>query len=117
MRSRGYIYTVNNYTDEVETTLKALDAKYHVYGYEVGEKGTPHLQGFIYFKTLKSFNQVRKMIPGHIEAMEGTPLQAATYAKKDGNFWEEGDVPNNSTKKHERKKKTQKYDVFRQRPK
>lgn len=106
MRSRGYVYTVNNYIEGEETALKAIEAKYHCYGREVGEKGTPHLQGFIYFKTVKSLKQVSKLIPrAHIEVSKGTPSQAADYCKKDGDFWESGDVPNNHLTKVERNKR------------
>lgn len=106
MRSRGYCYTLNNYTEDEETTLKAIDCKYHVFGKEVGEKGTPHLQGFIYFVNKKSLKQLSKLIPrAHLESVKGTPSQAAKYCKKDGIYWESGDVPDNHLTKKERNKR------------
>lgn len=45
-----YCFTYNNYTADGEEQLKAwLEefTKYAVFGHEVGEKGTPHLQGYI----------------------------------------------------------------------
>ena len=40
--------------------LQTIECKYQIIGKEIGEKGTPHLQGFIAFKSARSFNAVRK---------------------------------------------------------
>lgn len=92
---RGYCYTVNNYSDEEVSKIKSLNARYHVIGFERGENGTPHLQGFIYFENPRAFSGVKKLLPrAHIEAMRGTPPQASAYCRKDNEFWEIGECPN-----------------------
>ena len=103
-RSRGWCVTLNNYTEDEERRFIAVcdvgrdgvHLRYAVVGAEVGENGTPHLQIFLYFNTMKSLNQV-KGIEGlarcHAERMRGTVDQAANYCKKDGNFTEFGEVP------------------------
>ena len=63
-RARGWCFTINNYTelDEHVVFEMAQYAKYVVCGRENGsENGTPHLQGFVYFDTLKSFKQVKEI--------------------------------------------------------
>ena len=66
-RTRNYFYTLNNYTSEEVETLRAIDCTYHLIGKE-GKNATPHLQGTIRFKTVKSFKQVQELIPrAHIE--------------------------------------------------
>lgn len=60
--SRGWVFTLNNYTEEEETLALALpwgwhEPSYGVIGKEVGESGTPHFQGYLYFKTEKSLNK------------------------------------------------------------
>ena len=85
-RARGWCFTINNYTelDEHVVSEMAQYAKYVVCGRENGsENGTPHLQGFVYFDTLKSFKQVKEIhSTAHWEAMRGTVDQAAEYCKK-----------------------------------
>lgn len=103
-RSRGWCVTVNNPTEEDElAAFSCADiCKYCVFGREVGESGTPHLQGYVYFDTLKSLNQVSMLFPrGHIEKQRGTCEQAAEYCKKDGDFFESGDIPMSDTDKGE----------------
>jgi hypothetical protein len=93
-RSRGYCFTVNNPTQEDYTQLEELECKYVVYGREVGEEGTKHLQGYAYFHTLKSLRQVKKVLPrAHIESQRGSFSQAISYCKKDGDFVERGSPP------------------------
>jgi hypothetical protein len=67
---------------------------YCVIGQEVGESGTPHLQGYIYFGTLKSLPQLRALNPrAHYEMARGTVEENFAYCTKDGNFEERGVRP------------------------
>lgn len=101
-RSRSYVYTYNNYTQEDEDRLQLIPCAYHVYGREVAPStGTPHLQGFIYFRLQKSFSAVRKILGScHIEVCVDLG-RAIQYAKKDGNFWENGTPPKTPKEKGE----------------
>jgi len=97
-QSQYWCFTYNNYDDAVIERIESLydgeSVQYLVVGREVGEQGTPHLQGFIIFATRKRFGTVRNLIVGsHIEAANGTPFQAAQYCKKDGRFSEFGTPP------------------------
>lgn len=102
--SAGWMFTLNNYAREDIRAIKALCAArvhkivYLVFGKEVGEKGTPHLQGYVHFEGRKRMSTVRKMFvdhahSAHLEPMMGTPEQASAYCKKDGDFWEFGELP------------------------
>jgi len=93
VRARTYVYTLNNYTVDEEKQVQAIEAGYHVYGREVGESGTPHLQGFIKFKNPRSFESVRKLLPrAHVEVCKAVG-PAIRYCKKDNNIWEHGVEP------------------------
>jgi len=93
-KSRRWCYTLNNYSqDEVEELL-SLDVHYHVMGFEEGEEGTPHLQGFIIFKNARYFNALKKILSrAHWEETKGTSFQAAEYCMKDKQFEEVGCRP------------------------
>lgn len=65
---------------------------YLVFGREVGESGTPHLQGFISFEKKIRHTAIRKLIPGaHVERAR-LPEEAAEYCKKDGDYEEFGEM-------------------------
>lgn len=56
-----------------------------VYGVEVGEQGTQHLQGYCEFSNQKDFETIRKMLENHhFEARfkKSNAQQAANYCKK-----------------------------------
>lgn len=92
--SKRWVFTVNNWTPEDETLFQQLDCRYLVYGREVGESGTPHLQGFATFKSAKRLSALKKVHQtAHWEVAKGTSLQAADYCKKDGDYFEKGDTP------------------------
>lgn len=93
MKSRSYVFTLNNYEAADVARVDALPCRYMVYGKEVGESGTPHLQGFVMFKSQRHFASVRKALLGaHIESAR-QPYQAMEYCKKEGDFVERGDPP------------------------
>lgn len=100
-RYRSCCYTLNNYTDDDVTRLQNYaGVKYHVFGKEVGESGTPHLQGYIVFSKQLTFNQVRNIVGNraHVERTKGTPQEASNYCKKDGSFFEKGELPQPGTR-------------------
>lgn len=95
-KHRDYCFTLNNYTEEEYLSIRSLDCVYQVIGKEVGaKKGTPHLQGYIYFANPRAFNAVKKAISVrcHLEAARGTPKEASEYCKKDREYEEKGDLP------------------------
>lgn len=57
----------------------------HVFAREVGESGTPHLQGYIRFKKPCRLSWWKNTLPRlHVEARRGTEQQAWDYCLKDG---------------------------------
>lgn len=90
-RSRCWCFTINNYAPDYEDLngLPGDQWKYMVVGKEIGDEGTPHLQGFVIMQRRVHFSYMKKRIPkAHIEAMKGDSLEASEYCKKDGS-WEE----------------------------
>jgi Putative viral replication protein/RNA helicase len=90
---RNVCFTLNNYTeDEYARILGGISWSYIIIGKEVGEAGTPHLQGYGELHKLTRFNTVRKYLcdRSHIESRRGTQEQAIVYCKKDGVFEERG---------------------------
>ncbi|APA62654.1 putative replication protein [uncultured virus] len=95
--AKHWCWTLNNPTDLERDQLEAIGNElpepivYLVYGDEVGESGTPHLQG----SGRKELPWVKNAISdrAHLEAAKGTTKQASDYCKKDGNFKEFGTLP------------------------
>lgn len=93
-RSRAWCFTLNNYVDEDYAAIAMLGAQYTVYGKEVGETFTPHLQGYVYFSNKKSMKQLKKLLPrAHWEIRRGSHAQARDYCQKDGDYEEFGKEP------------------------
>ncbi len=94
---RNICFTLNNYTETETKQLKDLECKYIVFGFEVGESGTPHLQGYLELSKRMRFNALIKYLGTkrcHIEKRKGTSKQAINYCKKDNNFFEKGTCSN-----------------------
>lgn len=97
MRSKYVCITVNNYTDFHVIYYQSLVARglatYVIFGRELGENGTRHLQGYVEFSDRLRTNQLRNVLPGaHIEARRGNADQARDYCVKDGDFEEFGSI-------------------------
>jgi len=94
-RSRGWCFTINNPKTLDKEKVLALQAEYLVCGEEEGEQHTPHLQGYLYFGTVKSRSQISKMLPrAHLVAAKGTGQQNRDYCTKEGKILcERGSMP------------------------
>ena len=102
-RSRGWVFTLNNYAIEDIVVLDQLDVKYMLYGKEIGESGTPHLQGMVYLhlqKTLKATKAFIGINEIHLEVMRHIE-KSIVYCKKDGQFTERGTAPKGQKEKGE----------------
>lgn len=104
--SRNWCFTLNNYTAEDEARLASLSCKYIVYGREVGESGTPHLQGYVEFNKGRKFEKVKSLLGDsvHLEMRRGTSKEASDYCKKDGNFFEQGVISKSADGGDEKKR-------------
>jgi len=104
--ARHWVFTLNNYTDadvsKLECYGEALGGGdstrqpcYLVYGFELSESGTPHLQGYVAFLKRLSLRSVKAVVSSraHCEVARGTPEEASIYCKKSGTFKEYGCLP------------------------
>lgn len=109
-RSRNFVFTINNFEEEDLDYLLSLGEplpnglKWIVCGLEVGEAGTPHVQGACSFSNAKTNKAAAKAIlpnrPNqcHVDQMRGTRWEARQYIadeEKTGSmgWWEEGTTP------------------------
>jgi len=109
-KSCNYVFTMNNYDEkpEFKAQLDSLPCKYMKYGKEVGESGTPHLQGLVVWHKEKTLSAAIKNLPGcHVEVMRS--IQASLdYVAKEGDITERGIRP--LTKKEQGIKGKEYYD-------
>lgn len=97
-RLRRFVFTLNNYTEAEEASLRLLDCQYVCFGHEVGENGTRHLQGFVMLGKQLAFTTIKRL-PGltraHIENMRGNFEQNFVYCTKQDatGFFEKGERP------------------------
>lgn len=91
--AKQWSYTINNYT--TKNHIPDEDCKYRIQGYEVGEKGTPHIQGYVWLNKEIRWTAFQKMYPTitHFEKSKGNPYQNFEYCSKDGDFEEVGVRP------------------------
>lgn len=92
-QAKNWCFTLNNYTDEDVARIQGLGSQvdYLIAGREVGENGTPHLQGFVSFCTRKRLAQAKATLGSnpHLEVCRNIDA-SIEYCKKDGNTFEVG---------------------------
>lgn len=84
-RARSWVFTWNNYTaEDISYLEKALGEGEYIFGEEVGEEGTPHLQGAVRFTNPRSFNSIRNLFRNnHVEMCKNWEA-SKNYCAKDG---------------------------------
>jgi len=106
-QAKRWVFTLNNPTDEEKLNVHLLGESisadgdqsfltYLIFGEEVGDNGTPHLQGYMCLRTKARIPRIKEE-PGlsrtHLEVARGTHAQASVYCKKDGQYYEFGTAP------------------------
>lgn len=84
-QSRNWMFTINNPTvrDDPQRWLEPK-AKYYAFQHEIGEQGTPHIQGYVIFKGNQRMAGLKKLhAKAHWETRRGTHEQALAYCTKD----------------------------------
>lgn len=85
--AKNWCFTINNYNSADEIKLDTMydhgHFNYIVYGREIGEQGTSHLQGYVQFKKKLRLAQAKKFISSraHMEISRGSPDVASRYCK------------------------------------
>lgn len=84
-----WCFTLNNYTEEEKEYIDQVckeSSRYYIMGFEVGEQGTPHIQGYIEFKSKKRPKSVFNNDRIHWELAKGTKNDNFNYCTKDENY-------------------------------
>lgn len=97
IRGRNWVFTLNNYDDKdlMEfNTWVPEKCKYVAYAKEVGEQGTPHLQGFVSTAQPKQRLAYMKKLQdrAHWEVMRGSFEDNEKYCSKQGELVEIGEL-------------------------
>ena len=96
-QAKCWCFTINNSTPKDEEIDKDLFT-YLIIGREVGEQGTPHLQGYAIMPKQTTLVGMKKLFPrAHLEVAKGSPEQNKIYCSKDGKFQEFGVFPKSTT--------------------
>lgn len=95
---KAYCFTLNNYSEDEFTEIcgnLANLATYAIIAKEIGELGTPHLQGYCIFTRPYRFSTIKnRYLPRcHIEVAAGSPRANREYCSKDGEYREFGQIP------------------------
>lgn len=80
---KDWCFTLNNPRTKDRERIQKWQYDYLVFQLEVGEEGTPHLQGFVQFAKQHRLSVLKKLDQRiHWEPRRGSAIQAAHYCKK-----------------------------------
>lgn len=88
MVSRTWCFTVNNYSEDDRSSLLQLPYSYLIIGDELGDSGTPHLQGYVTLQKSVRLSFLKKINSRAHWEIAKKASAAAQYCKKEGNFRE-----------------------------
>lgn len=80
-RRQHWLFTLNNYTaDEVDhLSAESIEGvEYLIFGKEVGESGTPHLQGFVALESRSRRAQVKALLGDRVH-FDDEPVRSLYY--------------------------------------
>jgi hypothetical protein len=89
--AKNWVFTYNNYDGtRIKDILANIPCEYIAFQGEIGENGTPHIQGVVSLERRTSLLQIRDLFshaigspsPIHFEVMRGTIQQAVDYCSK-----------------------------------
>lgn len=80
IRSRGWCLTINNYTEAEWDACINEECEFSVFAPEIGDSGTKHIQGYIYYKNPKKFKTMKKNWKrAHLEVPKGSAEENLKY--------------------------------------
>lgn len=97
-KCKHWCFTINNHDATDKDSLSALypgACTYIIFEEEVGDSGTPHIQGYIEFSAKQRITSIKKIqvfSRAHLEPRKGKPKAAADYCRKDGQATELGTI-------------------------
>lgn len=96
-KCRGWLFTLNNYSAQEIEDVKVVQTRYTIFALETcPSTGTPHIQGYFFFKNAVRFSTVTKLLPrARFESANGSPQQNMVYCSKTGDYTEIGVLPVN----------------------
>lgn len=71
----------------------SMNTSYLVIGKEVGEEGTPHLQGYAYFRNQVFYRTLRSKLACYWQVAHGSAADNIRYCSKGGDFITRGEPP------------------------
>lgn len=87
-QSNRWTFTLNNWTDSELSNLKTIanTLRFIIVGKEMGESGTPHLQGYLEVKKRCTLTAVKTMLGSryHLEIAHGDAEANIAYCSKEG---------------------------------
>lgn len=87
-QSQRFAFTINNYSDEelalCRTVVQNTDVSYICFGLEIGESGTPHIQGYLELTKKKRASTVNRLLGNraHLEVAKGSADDNQKYTSK-----------------------------------
>lgn len=96
MTGKGWCFTINNDTfKDLQSVVDLYEIyDYVIFGFEIGKKGTNHIQGYCFTRVPQRLTALSKLLPrAHITKANGTPQQNYDYCTKEGQFYEFGELP------------------------